>query len=297
MNLMYKKAKDEMKKKAQNLGANAILGFKVDFDEISARAKAMFMLSATGTACIVETSEEQITHVSDVQFVESTKLNSLIKKEELVQRIENETIEFKDDDWALMSENVSKEIIEPLLEKVYPFKSYDEQIESLVSLMDYEEACAIVYRLYQTSNKNEKESLSGLQVVDINAKYAKLIKRCKLFHPVYIQELISNDIIKAVSVLDCDKPFYTHDDLIILRSICNFLDNLPNAGHYDLTKGGLFSKGKEVFICSNGHQNDCPVEFCFICGQNIKGLTKAQMTTIRKFKKKVDLLGCLLSNK
>ena len=43
-----------MKNKAIRIGANAIVGFKVDFDEISGKDKSMFMVSASGTACKIE---------------------------------------------------------------------------------------------------------------------------------------------------------------------------------------------------------------------------------------------------
>lgn len=43
-----------LKQKAANMGANAILGLKIDFDEISGKGKSMFMISAIGTAVIVK---------------------------------------------------------------------------------------------------------------------------------------------------------------------------------------------------------------------------------------------------
>ena len=50
LELIYEEAKKELKKKAQSIGANAIVGFTVDFDEISGGGKSMFMISASGTA-------------------------------------------------------------------------------------------------------------------------------------------------------------------------------------------------------------------------------------------------------
>ncbi len=47
---VYKAAMDEVKRKAQAAGADAIVGLKMDFNEISSKGKAMFMVSAVGTA-------------------------------------------------------------------------------------------------------------------------------------------------------------------------------------------------------------------------------------------------------
>lgn len=59
MDLMYKSAKDNLMKKAVARGANAIVGFKIDFDEISGKGKGMLMLSAAGTACLIENNLRQ----------------------------------------------------------------------------------------------------------------------------------------------------------------------------------------------------------------------------------------------
>ena len=58
--LIYDKAKKVLIQKAQVIGANAIVGFKVDFDEISSQGKSMFMVAASGTACFVKYAEKDI---------------------------------------------------------------------------------------------------------------------------------------------------------------------------------------------------------------------------------------------
>lgn len=47
---IYQRALNELKLKASQNGANAILGVHFDFDEISGKSKTMFMVTATGTA-------------------------------------------------------------------------------------------------------------------------------------------------------------------------------------------------------------------------------------------------------
>ena len=50
MDKLYERAKCAIETEAINKGANAILGYKVDFDEISGKGKSMFMISVSGTA-------------------------------------------------------------------------------------------------------------------------------------------------------------------------------------------------------------------------------------------------------
>ena len=47
---MYQEAIKELSYKAKKLGANAVVGIKIDFDEISGQGKQMFMLCISGTA-------------------------------------------------------------------------------------------------------------------------------------------------------------------------------------------------------------------------------------------------------
>ena len=54
LEIIYDDASKELKQKALNIGANCIIGFKVDFDEISGKDKSMFMVSVSGTACVVD---------------------------------------------------------------------------------------------------------------------------------------------------------------------------------------------------------------------------------------------------
>ncbi len=47
---VYQAAMKEIERKAKDLGADAVVGLKMDFNEISSKGKAMFMVSAVGTA-------------------------------------------------------------------------------------------------------------------------------------------------------------------------------------------------------------------------------------------------------
>jgi len=46
---IYKIAIDNLRHQAIDLGANAIIGLSIDFDQVSGKGKSMFMISAIGT--------------------------------------------------------------------------------------------------------------------------------------------------------------------------------------------------------------------------------------------------------
>lgn len=50
-----------IKAKATRLGANAIIDYKLQFNEISGKGKQMFMVTATGTACLIPMPKQEET--------------------------------------------------------------------------------------------------------------------------------------------------------------------------------------------------------------------------------------------
>lgn len=58
MDRLYERAKWAITEEAKRKGANAILGFRIDFDEISGKGKSMFMISVSGTAVKLTDNQE-----------------------------------------------------------------------------------------------------------------------------------------------------------------------------------------------------------------------------------------------
>lgn len=57
MNQLLEDVSKQLKRQAQKLGANAIIGVRVDFDNISAKSMSMFMVSMQGTAVKIRPSK------------------------------------------------------------------------------------------------------------------------------------------------------------------------------------------------------------------------------------------------
>lgn len=59
LDVLYRDVKNQLEQKASAIGANAILGVHIDFDEISGKGKSMFMITGYGTAVIVSHEVEK----------------------------------------------------------------------------------------------------------------------------------------------------------------------------------------------------------------------------------------------
>ena len=90
---VFKKLKEE----ATALGANGIVGLRVDFDEVSGKGKTMFMVSALGTAVQIEfmgNKEEADLQSSGLSQVVSDKLNLEIEKLTLIKSLGTPRIDY-----------------------------------------------------------------------------------------------------------------------------------------------------------------------------------------------------------
>lgn len=304
MDAMYESAQKELEKKARRMGCNAIVGFKTDFDEISGKGKSMFMLSATGTACKIENNDETPQLETNVIYVDSIRLKQELDKDVLMAKLSNakDLSGITEDDWRYMTDHPSKEAVKIVLDKFYKditsgdayysdaMTKYSSKLETLLNLLDYNDASEIVFNMY----KDLPDGVYGSPEVTYYQKIGNLIRRCSLFNPSFAKELISASPTKCTDILDCDKSFYDSEDLRQMKEILSLFDALPNVGKFEVGKNGMFSKEKELYVCQHGHKNEKENEFCGFCGENIKGLTRNHLKKIEQFKVKIETLERLM---
>lgn len=80
LDVLYKDVKNLLEQKASSIGANAILGVHIDFDEISGKGKSMFMITAYGTAVVATPEVERLKKIERYEVYQ--KLYNLAKFKE-----------------------------------------------------------------------------------------------------------------------------------------------------------------------------------------------------------------------
>ena len=286
---IYKMAIEEIQSKANLLGANAILGLKIDFDEISGKGKSMFMVSAIGTGVRIKYNEVHKQEVASTlrDSVSLEQLQNEQLKREIISLLESKAL-LKQNHWEYLFSNPTNEIADLLL--IY-FNIYSQQYLSELEtnivnntmayfkLIDYDYAINLLY-----ADLNEKTDIKIL-----------IIKDAELFSPIKIIELLDQNQIKiAIKCLETNKETYNKDDLDNMKIIINKLDNLPQTGKMEKSKGMFSSKDKEDFICQNNHKNSSNIEYCETCKLNIFGLTEKEVQIINNFKQRAEALECLI---
>lgn len=288
MSAIYDEAVEEISMKALQKGANAILGFRIDFDSISAKNMSMFMISVTGTAVLVQdnTASDNVKEI--IGTVTMTALKNELNKRHIIDMLNKKNFIFEED-WELVLQNPSEEYAVLLCKSASDYANdnsasgddvakYFSHLGEYLSLIERRTAIDAVYPILETAYSYS----------------IGLIKENNLFDAVSIQNLIaSGKLAMACSVLDVDQDVYTKDDLTEMEKVVTMFDNLPDVGKIALVKGGILSKEKEKYICQHGHCSDKDAVFCGTCDENIKGLTSGQVNKIESYRRKVESLKFL----
>lgn len=114
---MYQLSIEQLKDEARKIGANCILGMKIDLDEISGKEKQMFMINSIGTAVIIKERREYDLYIEDKR-----------KRDEKKQEIEDaKNAKFKSIEDIINDEEFSSKANE--LKRIYGERVYKEFIE------------------------------------------------------------------------------------------------------------------------------------------------------------------------
>lgn len=286
----YEEAKKELEAKARKLGANAVIGLRVDFDEISGKDKSMLMVSVSGTACTVEaeagdSGEHEHATPTEVGVAWQADLDRELLKMEITAYVKaNKAVK---DKWVeFMQENPIDEVLGDIIHYFSRNRTYTES--------PIREKAVTLLRAY--GRERLEPVVYGMAGKDGEFDCASdLIYTLDLFDPVRVLEICAKDPKRGANLLGAKADSYDGKDLATMEGICEFYDSLPDTGRMEKVKAGVFSKKEEEkFICENGHENETYNEFCHKCGVNIKGLNRTEAALVDKFKRKTEALRAIL---
>lgn len=286
---LFQSAHEELSLKATLLGANGVLGFKIDFDEISGKGMQMFMISVSGTAVKLSEHSAVICNESNVGTITARKLRIELFKERWLTRDKRYLPE--SDELDFIQQNNLWEMAESLLDYFVTAAKKDncdasiyKRFPTILSIMNYDDIVKFIYKDYPSRREY----------------VYSLIKCNNLFNAKEILRLLQDGFVsEAIELLDTEQNEYGEADVQEMEEICAFLDNLPDKGRIEEVKSGILSsKMVAKYICPCGHKSEKDSEFCedYECGLNIKGLTKVEVLTINSFKDKVRIIKELLKN-
>ncbi len=277
MESMHHELSKELSHKASLLGANAIVSFRIDFDEISGGGKSMLMATASGTACTIDikNENEDIQSNDKTDIINNDYLEHEIKRRALISVLKNGGY-LKEDFIDFLYEFPQEELCDNLIDRWV--NEPDEIIENLLSRLNKATLIKHVYK----------------KLLDYPKQINLLVYNLDLFEPYKTFDILNNGNINiGILLLESSSPTYNRKDLIAMKEIIKLIEALPDKGEIRIVKN-IFGKETEKYVCPNGHINNKDFDFCQTCHLNIKGLTFEENKIFESFKRRTNTLDSLL---
>jgi uncharacterized protein YbjQ (UPF0145 family) len=295
---IYTEAIEILKNSAFELGANCIIGLKVDLDEISGKGKSMFMITATGTAVVIDTAndnfqKETSKEISEekLDFISVEKMEEFRRKKEIIQLVQSNKIVLDDSIWSFITINSIYEVANKILMIVIDASSQYESEHK----WSYEQLLSYFFSL--DTNFTTKLLFDNLMSDKCDDIIFKLIKDLLIFDS---ESLISylqcdNEIFRkrAIKISIYDKQFFSKDDIVIYEKLIEIIkSNFKELGTHS-TEKKLLSKEKEIWICQCGGKNDIEYYHCCRCGADIYGFYSNEVNpldAINKLEENIEII-------
>lgn len=302
---LYNEAIERVKYAAYEIGANCVVGLKIDMDEISGKGKSMLMLTAVGTAVIIEKDlseafEDALSRRTDkrLQNIAVDKINVLRNKKSIVREAASGTLTLNDEIWNFITSNQVDEVFPFLLKKfaeaflsdnVTPGTS-EKFYRLLLGYIDALPDDTKTRLLYLAIEREDNDR--------VVRNLAQVIKKFNLFDFDKTVNLLKNDNFdiqkRGIGIVVFDKPFYNRQDIENLKELKNIINKtFVERGTRSTKKQLLSSKEKEVWTCGCGKTNDIGV-YCNGCGLDIYGFGEKEIkpeTAESHIRQKIELIS------
>jgi uncharacterized protein YbjQ (UPF0145 family) len=299
---LYNEAIERIKYNAHEIGGNCIIGLSIDMDEISGKGKSMFMLTAIGTAVIIEKDEKSIQSSNTNEKFENVgveRINNLRQRKEIIKNAEESLLVYDDETWSFITSNQVEEIFPFILKRytsiIEDFKSmletYNVFHKNFISYIDALEENKKLNLLY-----DKIESETNHQV----ALYlSKVIKELNLYDFEKNMRLLKNPDFKkqkiGIRISTYDKSFYNKTDIEQLNQTKNFVaTTFKERGEITTKKQLLSSKEKVVWNCECGNKSIDIGDFCGSCNNDIFGFKSNEMdpnNVVNFIEQKIELIN------
>jgi uncharacterized protein YbjQ (UPF0145 family) len=280
---IYSEAIDAIKKSAHEMGANCVLGLRVDLDEISGKGKSMFMITATGTAAIIEESNKTslvIAPDEKTDMVSAEKMSELRARKKIIQDAKNKNLNLDESTCNFLVANrvdeIAAEVLEIALQKHFDLfegkEKFYHQMLSYLNIVPLESRTEILYGCLM--NEKFKEFADVL---------FELIKDLMIFDieklRIYLKSDSSAVRRKALQICTVEKEYYTFKDINIYEELAELIQiQFPRLGEITSQKKLLSSKEKEIWICQCGTKNEIQNTHCGTCGKDIYGFFNTEIS-------------------
>jgi uncharacterized protein YbjQ (UPF0145 family) len=258
-----------LKQQAISMGANCIIGLRIDHNQISGKDKQMFMVTATGTAVIVTRMEDQALpdRRTDQEFITEEELLSILNKRQAIRASLEGKLIFNYQTWNYIIEKRVEELIPAVISELekHAEKEYPDSDDQL-----FIKRCKELF--YSLPTEMIKDHLYALFRGNANLyRFAlEIIGELSLLDLENLYELIGSENFdlrkRALQLLRFHKPYYYEADVQVLDELIKLIDKAFEPRAERITeKAMLSSKVKELWKCDCGSKVEVSNTYCHQC--------------------------------
>lgn len=297
---LYNEAIEKLKIAAYEAGGNCVVGLHIDLDEISGKNKSMFMLTAIGTAVIIEMPEKKkiiAENLLKLDNISSGKLQELIRKNEIIKQAELGELNLEENVWDFITQNQVYEVYNYVVARFQKAinavnenpSGYNEFRARFLGYMDSVPDKHKSLLIHQSMINTDDERLA--------LKLAEIIGELEILDLDLVIDYLGIDSFekrkRITRLLLYDKSFYNQNDIDKLKLILDKIQTeFVERGVRSMKKQLLSSKEKEVWTCECSRTNDIDTD-CTNCLKDIYGFTVNDVRPARIvdiLKNKIDLI-------
>lgn len=282
---LYNEAIERLRIAAFEIRANCIIGLHVDLDEISGKGKSMFMVTAIGTAVIIERPERKESMVNwgeKLENVSIDKIRTLHRKREIIHSAQASALKLEADIWDFITINQVFEVYDYVISQFQ--KAIGLSMESPEVLNKFYKRL-LTYIGALTEEKQIELLYNSIATVESESLFLQLAEIIEDLHLLDLDQV--NRLLtladfemqkRATKIIIYDKLFYNKQDIVKLRSIAEIIGRqFKERGSRSMKKQLLSSKEKEVWTCECGKTNEMGA-YCSGCRKDIYGFTAKEVT-------------------
>lgn len=276
-----------LRKRALGLGANAVVGLRLDFDEISGKNMQMFMVTATGTAVRLEPDQSPVQPDSSPLAVAGEDLEVAMFRASVVRRIETGDYSPNVEQLRFATLYGIVELALPVATRIADIFSKKKDTEGFTALQEQflaecpqyfgalpaDVATQSLYELVALGGKAREFSL-------------KLIAELYLTNYERIRELLGNADFKvrarSIELLRGHPGSYTRDDLAEMELTLELLVAGPLARAERVSEKKAFRSEVAIFwLCQCGTKVGERDSKCYVCHRDEFGFKQTDLNLAR----------------
>lgn len=282
--LLHKSAIDKLAKEAELIGANAVLGLKIDIDEISGKGSQMFMITAYGTPVMTAENNQKSTTINDDiydgQYIENKVLTQRILsiKPDAPNRFRKAYLD-------IMLDTKFTDFIPYALDgiKYYTdantrFNITPEEADKMIeifktyfNIIDRDISSNALHNTLTTTNSNEYFNIIINTIIENGFIDYAFIK-------TFLSSQDNDEAKFGLRLANANKSYYTNQDISLINEINELIKvRFQPVGKIGMKKKLLSSSEVEIWNCECGKVNDKEAIFCLGCGNNIYGFKENEL--------------------